>query len=71
MLPTTQVPYVRSFHALYAGPEVAEFFGLPEVPDIQPRYNVAPSQLVAVIGLRPVVEQELLGLLSPLPAKQM
>src|SRR5437762_3555038 len=28
-------------------------FGLPEPPDIlRPRYNVAPAQLVAVVGLK-------------------
>lgn len=32
---------------------VAETFGLAEVPDLEPRYNVAPSQLVAVVGLKP------------------
>lgn len=33
---------------------VAELFDLPEVPDIlKPHYNVAPSQPVAVVGLKP------------------
>jgi putative SOS response-associated peptidase YedK len=33
--------------------DVASFFALPAVPDLTPRYNVAPSQPVAVVGLRP------------------
>src|SRR5579871_1250436 len=33
--------------------DLASAFGLPEVPDLPLRYNVAPSQLVAVIGLKP------------------
>jgi putative SOS response-associated peptidase YedK len=33
--------------------ELVSAFRLPETPAIQPRYNVAPSQLVAVIGLKP------------------
>jgi putative SOS response-associated peptidase YedK len=28
---------------------VAKVFGLAEVPDLPPRYNVAPTQLVRVI----------------------
>jgi putative SOS response-associated peptidase YedK len=32
---------------------VAKAFGLPDVPNLDPRYNVAPSQLVAVVGLKP------------------
>ena len=32
-----------------SGEEVAEAFGLDEVPELQPRYNIAPSQPVAVV----------------------
>lgn len=32
---------------------IAEAFELSNVPDLRPRYNIAPSQLVAVIGLKP------------------
>ncbi|HKB05516.1 MAG TPA: SOS response-associated peptidase [Gemmataceae bacterium] len=32
---------------------VADVFGLVEVPDVTPRYNVAPSQLVPVVGAKP------------------
>ena len=36
--------------SLTAAPEwVAEHFGLAEVPDLKPRYNVAPTQDVAVV----------------------
>ena len=31
----------------------AEFFGLDTVPELRPRYNITPSQLVAVVGNRP------------------
>jgi putative SOS response-associated peptidase YedK len=33
--------------------QLAQAFGLPEPPPVKPRYNVAPSQLVAVVGLKP------------------
>src|ERR1700755_1498563 len=33
--------------------DVARAFDVPEFTPLQPRYNVAPSQLVAVIGLKP------------------
>jgi putative SOS response-associated peptidase YedK len=32
---------------------VATLFGLPTVPELAPRYNIAPSQPVAVVGLKP------------------
>ena len=32
---------------------VAEHFGLEEVPDLKPRYNIAPTQDVAVVRQRP------------------
>jgi putative SOS response-associated peptidase YedK len=32
---------------------VADVFGLVEVPDVTPRYNVAPTQLVPVVGAKP------------------
>lgn len=34
------------------GDRIARMFDLAEVPDLRPRYNVAPSQLVAVIGTK-------------------
>jgi putative SOS response-associated peptidase YedK len=32
---------------------LATRFGLPQVPDLRPRFNVAPSQLVPVVGSKP------------------
>jgi putative SOS response-associated peptidase YedK len=32
---------------------LAARFGLPQVPDLRPRFNVAPSQLVPVVGAKP------------------
>jgi putative SOS response-associated peptidase YedK len=32
---------------------LAARFGLPQMPDLRPRFNVAPSQLVPVIGAKP------------------
>src|SRR6476646_6319589 len=34
------------------GDRIARMFRLGQVPTLQPRYNVAPSQLVAVIGTK-------------------
>jgi putative SOS response-associated peptidase YedK len=31
--------------------DVAEEFGLPAVPAVRPRYNVAPTQQIAAVGL--------------------
>jgi putative SOS response-associated peptidase YedK len=31
---------------------LAERFGLPQTPDVQPRFNIAPSQLIPVIGAK-------------------
>jgi putative SOS response-associated peptidase YedK len=32
---------------------LAARFGLPQVPDLRPRYNVSPTQLVPVVGAKP------------------
>ena len=32
--------------------DIAVQFGLPEIPDIQPRYNIAPTQPVAAVRLK-------------------
>jgi len=44
---------VRTIRADDAGDgmDLAERFGLEEVPDMEPRYNVAPTQMMAVISL--------------------
>jgi putative SOS response-associated peptidase YedK len=34
-------------------PELLELFGLPSAPDLQPRYNIAPTQSVPVVRQRP------------------
>ena len=45
--------------------EVAKLFQLEEPPEIlAPRYNVAPSQLVAVVGLKPGVSARGLKMMS-------
>jgi len=42
---------------------VAEAFGLPEVPDLFPRFNIAPGQPVAVVRQQPRAEGRELALL--------
>jgi putative SOS response-associated peptidase YedK len=32
---------------------IADLFGLLEVPELPPRYNIAPSQPIATVGLKP------------------
>ncbi len=41
------------FNQTASGDEVAEAFGLDETPELLPRYNIAPTQPVAVIGIQP------------------
>ena len=36
-----------------SGEAVAEAFGLPEAPDLLPRFNIAPGQVVAVVRRKP------------------
>jgi putative SOS response-associated peptidase YedK len=41
-------------YTLHAAPHlVAELFGLPDVPHLDARYNVAPSPFVPVVGAKP------------------
>ncbi len=41
-------------YLLHTAPKMlAEAFDLPDSPDLPARYNIAPSQLVAVVGLKP------------------
>src|SRR5262245_14568313 len=42
---------------------VAEAFGLPEAPDLLPRFNIAPGQPVAVVRQKPQAEGRELALL--------
>jgi putative SOS response-associated peptidase YedK len=41
------------FNQTASGEEVAEAFGLDEAPELAPRYNIAPTQPVAVVGVQP------------------
>jgi putative SOS response-associated peptidase YedK len=41
------------FNLTASGEEIAEAFDLDEVPSLRARYNIAPSQPVAVVGLQP------------------
>jgi putative SOS response-associated peptidase YedK len=52
------------FNLTASGEEVAEAFGLDEVPDLSPRYNIAPTQPVAVVRLEPEAGKRRLALLK-------
>jgi putative SOS response-associated peptidase YedK len=52
------------FNQTAAGDEVAEAFGLDEVPRLAPRYNIAPTQEVAVVGVQPKTGRRGLALLK-------
>jgi putative SOS response-associated peptidase YedK len=41
------------FNQTASGDEVAEAFSLDEVPALAPRYNIAPTQPIAVVGVQP------------------
>jgi putative SOS response-associated peptidase YedK len=41
------------FNLTAPGEEIAEAFGLDEVPDLSARYNIAPSQPIAAVGFQP------------------
>jgi putative SOS response-associated peptidase YedK len=41
------------FNQTATGEEIAEAFGLDEVPPLAPRYNIAPTQPIAVVGVQP------------------
>jgi putative SOS response-associated peptidase YedK len=41
------------FNQTASGDEVAEAFGLEDTPELAPRYNIAPTQAVAVVGVQP------------------
>ena len=41
------------FNQTASGDEVAEAFGLDETPGLEPRYNIAPTQPIAVVGVQP------------------
>jgi putative SOS response-associated peptidase YedK len=52
------------FNQTATGEEIAEAFGLDEVPQLAPRYNVAPTQPVAVVGVQPKTGRRGLALLK-------
>jgi len=52
------------FNLTAPGDEIAEAFGLDDVPDLAPRYNIAPSQDIAVVRLDPEDQQRRLTLLK-------
>jgi len=52
------------FNQTASGEEVAEAFGLDEAPELAPRYNIAPTQPVAVIGIQPKTGRRGLALLT-------
>lgn len=41
------------FNQTASGEEIAEAFSLDEAPELAPRYNIAPTQPVAVVGIQP------------------
>ena len=41
------------FNQTASGEEIAEAFDLDEVPALSPRYNIAPTQPVAIVGAQP------------------
>lgn len=41
------------------GAAIAQHFGLHEVPALEPRYNIAPTQELAVVGLNRAGERTL------------
>lgn len=41
------------FNLTASGEEIAAAFELDEAPSLRPRYNIAPSQAVAVVGFQP------------------
>jgi putative SOS response-associated peptidase YedK len=52
------------FNQTASGEEVAEAFGLDETPELAPRYNIAPTQPVAVVGVQPKTGRRGLALLK-------
>ncbi len=52
------------FNQTASGEEVAEAFGLEEAPELRPRYNIAPTQPIAVIGFQPKTGRRGLALLG-------
>ncbi|MGO9121846.1 MAG: SOS response-associated peptidase family protein [Desulfomonilaceae bacterium] len=52
------------FVLMTQGKDLAERFGLEEIADLEPRYNIAPTQKVAIIRLNPETHQRRLMLVK-------
>jgi putative SOS response-associated peptidase YedK len=52
------------FNQTASGEEVAEALGLDETPELAPRYNIAPTQPIAVVGLQPKTGRRGLAILA-------
>ena len=52
------------FNQTASGDEVAEAFSLDEAPELAPRYNIAPTQPVAVVGVQPKTGRRGLAMLT-------
>jgi putative SOS response-associated peptidase YedK len=49
------------FNLTASGEDVAEAFGLDEIPTLEPRYNIAPTQPIAVVRLDPAARRRRLA----------
>jgi putative SOS response-associated peptidase YedK len=49
------------FNLTASGEEIAEAFGLDETPPLAPRYNIAPTQPIAVVRLDPAARRRRLA----------
>ena len=52
------------FNQTASGEEVAEAFDLDEAPELAPRYNIAPTQPIAVVGIQPRTGRRGLAMLT-------
>ncbi len=52
------------FNQTASGEEVAEAFDLDEAPGLAPRYNIAPTQPIAVVGIQPKTARRGLAILT-------
>ena len=52
------------FNQTASGEEVAEAFDLDEAPELAPRYNIAPTQPIAVVGIQPKTGRRGLAMLT-------
>ncbi len=52
------------FNQTASGEEVAEAFSLDEAPELSPRYNIAPTQPIAVVGIQPKTGRRGLAMLT-------